>query len=153
MRKYFIVENNQQAGPFSIDELRVKEVGPSTLAWFEGLPNWQQAATINELNELFVSPPPLYHEGVPSFRREPASSYHPMPVQENTGGNMIAIAYLLALLGGIGGIVAGAILWMGNQKADGKKHKRYTATGQLHGAFAFFLGIIVWAVCVEMFLK
>ncbi|HBL74586.1 MAG: hypothetical protein A2W90_00300 [Bacteroidetes bacterium GWF2_42_66] len=161
MKKYFIVENNQQTGPLSIDELRMKGISPSTLIWFEGMANWEQAATIGELNELFAAPPPPppYHQNVPppashqQSARQPASSYRPLPDTGNAEGNLVAAAYLLAVLGGVGGIITGAMLWMGKETVNGGRYKKYTPTGQLHGAFAFFLGIIVWAVCVDLFLK
>ena len=158
MKKYFIVENNQQAGPFAIDELRGK-INPSSLVWFDGLANWEQAGAIGELTGLFVAPP-TYPPNVPppithqqTYQSKVGNNYRPVPDLGNSGGGMIAIAYLLALLGGIGGIITGAILWMKNEKVDGKKYKKYTPASQMHGAFAFFTGIIVWAVCVEMFLK
>ncbi len=158
MKKYFIVENNQQTGPFSKDELRMKGISPSTLVWFEGMANWEQASALGELNDLFA-PPPSYDQNVPSpanhqqSYRQPANSYHPLPDTGNTGGSLVAVAYLLAVLGGVGGIITGAMLWMGKEKVNGEKMKKYTPASQLHGAFAFFLGIIIWAVCVEMFLK
>lgn len=173
MKKYFIVENNQQSGPLSIDELRNKKVSPSTLVWFEGMANWEQASSIGELNGLFMAtpppPPPSYSHNTPpstafnyapiggngqsSFTTNQPNPYHRKADAGETGGGLIAIAYILAFLGGIGGIIAGAMLWMGKVRMNGDKIKKYTPTGQLHGAFAFFLGIIIWAICVEMFLK
>lgn len=173
MKKYFIVENNQQSGPLSIDELRNKGVTPSTLVWFDGMANWEQASAIGELNGLFMAtpppPPPFYSQPAPApsasnyapiggngqstFSANQPNPYHRKPDAGETGGGLIAIAYILALLGGVGGIIAGAMLWMGKVRMNGDKMKKYTPTGQLHGAFAFFLGIIIWAICVEMFLK
>lgn len=171
MKKYFIVENNQQSGPLSIDELRSKGVTPSTLVWFDGMANWEQASSIGELNGLFMAPPPpppsyshtpppnafnyapIGGNGQSSFRANQTNLYHRQSDAGETGGGLIAIAYILALLGGVGGIIAGAVLWMGKVRMNGERIKKYTPTGQLHGAFAFFLGIIIWAVCVEMFLK
>ena len=161
MKKYFIVENNQQTGPLSKDELNGR-INPSSLVWTEGMTNWEQASTIGELNDLFMapppppsayqtSPPPLYSNYSPPANSRPV--YQPIPDTGNAGGGLIAVAYLLALLGGIGGIITGSVLWMGKENMNGEKVKKYTSTGQLHGAFAFFLGIIVWAACVEMFLK
>lgn len=154
MKKYFIVENNQQAGPFSIEELRAKAISAYTLVWFEGMANWQQADTIAELNSLFVTPlpPPLADNRQPNSVN-PINKNRPTPNLGNSGTGLIVVAYLLAILGGAGGIITGAVLWMGKKKVDGENYKKYTPSSQLHGAFAFFLGIIVWAACVEMFLK
>lgn len=171
MRKYYIVENNQQAGPLSKEELRGKRINPSSLIWFEGMANWEPASSINELNDLFMAtppPPPPFHQtpsAPPAFNYAPVGgngqsheqysqkTYYRIQDAGNSGGGLIAVAYLLAILGGIGGIITGSILWMAKEKTDGEKLKKYTPTTQLHGAFAFFLGIICWAICVEMFLK
>ena len=172
MKKYFIVENNQQSGPLSIDELRNKRVSPSTLVWFEGMTNWEQASAIDELSGLFRTtppPPPSYYQtttppspvnyapiggnGQSTIYEAHSNVYHRKRDAGETGGGLISIAYILALLGGIGGIIAGSVLWMGKVRMNDEKIKKYTPTGQLHGAFAFFLGIIVWSICVDMFLK
>lgn len=160
MKKYFIVENNQQTGPLSIEELRIKGISPSTLVWFEGMANWEQAATIGELYELFATPPPPpYYQNVSSPAshqqptQQPANNHRPLSDTGNSGRTLVPVAYLLALLGGAGGIITGAMLWMGKETVNGERYKKYTPAGQLHGAFAFFLGIIVWAVCVDLFLK
>ena len=157
MKKYFIVENNQQDGPFSKDELRMKGISPSTLVWFEGMANWEQASAISELNELFTTaaPPPPYHHDFssPADNWQPDGGSRQLPGTGKKGGGLIAAAYLLAILGGAGGIVTGAILWMGKENVNGEKYKKYSPATQLHGAFAFFMGIIVWTACVEMFLK
>ena len=68
--KYFIVENNKQAGPFSIYELKDKGIGSETLVWAEGMTDWMPAWKVEELrNFLFntkdTSTPPPLPEGTP----------------------------------------------------------------------------------------
>jgi hypothetical protein len=58
MQEYFIVENNQQKGPFSIEELKEIEITDSTLVWKVGLESWTEAKNIEELN-LILKPVPL----------------------------------------------------------------------------------------------
>ena len=43
MKKYFIYENQQQAGPFTFEELASKNIKAETPVWFEGLADWQRA--------------------------------------------------------------------------------------------------------------
>jgi hypothetical protein len=61
---YFIAVNNQQAGPFPMDELqRQAQAGQltrETLVWAQGMAKWTPAGEIVELNALFAhQPPPL----------------------------------------------------------------------------------------------
>jgi len=59
MNKYFLSENGQHVGPFSIDELQSKNISNTELIWAEGMADWQQAGTIDELKSIFaVTPPP-----------------------------------------------------------------------------------------------
>ena len=60
MRLYYFVENDQQLGPFTIEELKSKRLKKSTLVWTDGLPDWTSADQVEELKEIIVSePPPL----------------------------------------------------------------------------------------------
>ena len=38
--KYFIIENGEQAGPFSIYEMADRGLNSDTLVWAEGMDNW-----------------------------------------------------------------------------------------------------------------
>ncbi|MFZ1831022.1 MAG: SPFH domain-containing protein [Candidatus Competibacteraceae bacterium] len=63
-RAYFIAVNNQQTGPFPMDELqRQAQAGQltrSTMVWTQGMASWTQAGEVMELNALFANvPPPL----------------------------------------------------------------------------------------------
>lgn len=62
--KYFIIENNVQAGPYSIYELKDKNISSATLVWAEGLADWTPAWQVKELQEFLfdtnssATPPP-----------------------------------------------------------------------------------------------
>lgn len=63
---WFTATNNQQAGPFSPDELRrqaqVGQLSRSTLVWTQGMAQWTVADEVAELRSLFADqPPPLPH--------------------------------------------------------------------------------------------
>jgi hypothetical protein len=47
--KYYIVENGKKSGPFSIEELKTKNIKTDTLVWYEGLDNWKKAKEIEKL--------------------------------------------------------------------------------------------------------
>jgi TM2 domain-containing membrane protein YozV len=61
---YFADVNGTQQGPFPVDQLAAKGIRPETLVWAEGLPQWQRADSIPELQPLFQRtappPPPTY---------------------------------------------------------------------------------------------
>jgi hypothetical protein len=63
-KPYFVALNNQQAGPFGLDELQQQAQGGqltrATLVWTQGMANWTPAGEVAELNGLFAHlPPPL----------------------------------------------------------------------------------------------
>lgn len=53
--QYFIVINDVQQGPFSIDELRQRNITSDTLVWAEGMPQWIPAWQVEELRPLFYA--------------------------------------------------------------------------------------------------
>lgn len=60
MDKYYIVINNEQKGPFTIDELKEQNIELSTLVWNEGMENWEEAKNVAELRNIIrISPPPI----------------------------------------------------------------------------------------------
>jgi hypothetical protein len=51
--KYYIIENGTKLGPFSIEELKTKNIHPHTLVWYDGLKEWQKACEIQSLRVVF----------------------------------------------------------------------------------------------------
>lgn len=58
MKKYFYTDGVNKFGPFTLDELKGKNISRNTKVWFEGLDNWQPAGAFSELNDLFPQTPP-----------------------------------------------------------------------------------------------
>jgi membrane protease subunit (stomatin/prohibitin family) len=61
---FFAAINNQQAGPFDLDQLQQMigsgQITRATLVWRPGMSQWIAAGEVGELNNLFVQmPPPL----------------------------------------------------------------------------------------------
>lgn len=52
--QYYVVEAGQQAGPFTIEQLRDRGVRPDTLVWREGMAQWMPAGSVAELGALFA---------------------------------------------------------------------------------------------------
>ena len=67
MRKYFYSDGTNKFGPFTLEELRLKNITRETKVWFQELADWQPAGTIPELSEIFkFTPPPISNSG-PNF--------------------------------------------------------------------------------------
>ncbi len=60
--EYYVVINDEQQGPFSIDELAQMELSPNTEVWAEGMENWDKACNLPQLNEIFATEDKEYLE-------------------------------------------------------------------------------------------
>ena len=64
VNRYFVAVNNQQAGPFGMEDLQQQaqsgQLTRTTLVWTQGMASWTPAGEVRELNALFAAmPPPL----------------------------------------------------------------------------------------------
>lgn len=65
MGNYFYSNGQQSFGPFGLDELRAMNVvRPTTKVWREGMADWVDASTMDEMNDWFSTatsstPPPV----------------------------------------------------------------------------------------------
>lgn len=53
MKDLYYARNSEKYGPFSLEELRYENITPQTLIWFEGLPSWQYAEDVEEIQSIF----------------------------------------------------------------------------------------------------
>jgi len=60
MKKYFLHDGSESSGPFTIEELKEKNIVKTTPVWFDGLEHWKTADDIPELTRLFVYEPPPF---------------------------------------------------------------------------------------------
>lgn len=56
--EYFILINDQKAGPFTIEELASKNIGSGTMVWTSGYTTWVPARQVSELADLLANLPP-----------------------------------------------------------------------------------------------
>lgn len=52
---YYFIDNNLQKGPFQKEKLLGNGLLPKSLVWREGLPDWVEASSLEELQNLFVA--------------------------------------------------------------------------------------------------
>lgn len=69
MKKYFIQLDGKSVGPFSIDELKILKVTPSTPVWIEGEKEWRKANEIKELQALFISSFQSYNKNQSNYSK------------------------------------------------------------------------------------
>lgn len=58
--QYYLIENEEQVGPLSLEELKKKGISKNTLVWLRGLDNWTKAKDIPLINEILDQGPPPY---------------------------------------------------------------------------------------------
>lgn len=78
---YFIVDNGQQAGPYTIDELVKRGLNSDTLVWAEGMTDWAPAWQVEELKNYLYGqqtppPPPTTPTPQPAYVQP---EYEPAP--------------------------------------------------------------------------
>lgn len=72
MKKYYYLSGKVQNGPFSIDELKEKNLSNETLVWTTGMENWQKLIDVLELQSLLktMPPPPPLEANQPTTKTE-----------------------------------------------------------------------------------
>jgi len=95
---YYIGEGAEQRGPFTVDQLRGMALHPDTLVWHEGMPQWQPARTVAELQHLFNASPSV----PPMASAAGPVSYAAAPAYAPDQSKRVMAGVLGILLGGLG---------------------------------------------------
>ena len=69
MAQYYIGKNNQQTGPFEVNQLLANGLTPDTLVWCPGMQGWDKAKNVAELAGLFVAQQPQYQAPQPQYQQ------------------------------------------------------------------------------------
>ena len=149
---YYYTDGRERFGPFTLEELREKNIARETLIWRAGLTDWMPAGNLAELQPLFQ---PLYAEGAnpnPTFEQR---SYPNPP--KNWLTESILITILCCFPFGLVGIILSAkmeTLWkMGEYKAAqmlSDEAGRWVKIGVASGVVLWILFILYWWVMVKM---
>jgi hypothetical protein len=57
-KEFYYLDEKEQKGPFSIDQLKTVGLKPDTLVWADGFENWKPVKEVEELKELLKKTPP-----------------------------------------------------------------------------------------------
>ena len=82
MKIYFVVINDQQQGPYTLEELRGLGIGRHTLVWVNGMPNWVPAGQLPELDAI-LPPVVLAMHPIVGHKHLP-DTYIPTPDEMDT---------------------------------------------------------------------
>ena len=130
MKKYFYSNGHIKEGPVSLEELKLNDIKPNTLIWYEGLEDWKEAESVEELREIFeLSPPPIYMEKDKlntTIEITKIDDINERNTLSSTSGlraaseGWILAGFIFLLLGGYLGIIIGCNYAFGNYKKETK---------------------------------
>ena len=69
--KYYLIENDEKTGPFSIEELNKRDIYKETLIWTKGLDDWTEAKNIPMLKDIIDQTPPAYKSSKKTYETPP----------------------------------------------------------------------------------
>jgi TM2 domain-containing membrane protein YozV len=112
---YYLAEGTTQRGPFNEQELPGAGLRPDSLVWREGMPQWQPASQVPELQAILSPPPALAGAApMPMLGAPPAAAtvayatpgYGTYPPPSDISGKKIAAGICGIILGamGLGGL-------------------------------------------------
>ena len=79
MAQFYLVKNGQRVGPFELEQLAQQELTPETLAWTEGMANWEPAGSIPALASIFAPKPAPAPQPAPAPAPQPVQQPAPQP--------------------------------------------------------------------------
>lgn len=84
MKKYFLNDGAGQQGPFTLEELKEKNIRTDTPVWYDGLPGWTTAGALDELKDIIIHTPPPFHAPPPVEEVKPTATVVEAPAATTT---------------------------------------------------------------------
>ncbi len=139
MNKYFLTDGKKNYGPYTLEELRTKNITRETMVWYEGMTDWQPAGTLPELSELFAHTPP-------SAPFAAAGSTPTLPVNPQIPPKTWLVESILAMLFcclpfGIVGIVNASKVESRFYAGDNEGAQRYSNDAKKWTMVSFWCGL------------
>ena len=152
MTQYYYTDGKERYGPFTMDQLRERNITSETLVWKEGMADWLPANKLNELDEL-LKPSEGFSSQVPPPFITPLATE---PPPKNWLVESILVTILCCLPFGIVGIIHATKVesfWIAGQREAAFKASREAAkwvkialivavVGWVLYFLALFLGIL-----------
>lgn len=144
MKKYFYNDGANNYGPFTIEELRGKNISRETKVWFQELGDWKPADTIPELTELFTLVPPQIEKSNSKFNNMKNSNNQRPP--KTWLAESILVTLFCCLPFGIAGIVNASKVESRHYAGDIDGANRASADAKKWTMISFWIGIVVGVI-------
>ena len=140
MVRYYYTDGKERFGPFSLEELRGKEISKTTLIWKEGLPDWVPASQLRDLDSLFT----VESENIP----EGSEPYFETPLVQpkNWLIESIVITIFCCMPFGIVGIVLSSLVDKYWREGDKEVAIKLSNEAGKWVKYGFIFGLIVGAI-------
>lgn len=144
---YFYTDGEKEFGPFSIKDLKEKDIKRNTKVWTQGMNEWQEAGSVPELAELFVLTPPPFSKEEPKTEVVPqkaaASQSRKYPPKTWLVESILATLFC-CLPFGIVGIVNAAKVESRFYAGDEQAAERASADARRWTLVSFWVAIGGW---------
>lgn len=118
---YFYIENNEQKGPFNLEEMQKLSIKKDTLIWYEGLDDWTEAQNIKGFESFIFNtvPPkiPVTSKEPPKFQ-DPSSKVSQESKPEVKKSNNLKNVILLSSIATV--LFIGIYLFVNSNTSNGK---------------------------------
>lgn len=130
MKKYFYYNGQDKLGPVTFEELKLINIKPDTLIWFNGQQNWIPASELTELKPILeLSPPPIIKETkeemsytkVATETKPKENPQKSKPSIKVANEGWITAGFIFSFLGGFIGVIIGCNFAFGNYKRETKR--------------------------------
>lgn len=85
--EYFLLENGQQTGPFSLEQLAKKDITAETLLWANGMKDWTPAWQIDELKPILIAKQTAQQAAQQATQQGPDSPQQNPQADQQQGAN------------------------------------------------------------------
>ena len=146
----FIHRDNQQQGPFSVDEVndRLRSgdvIASGTFAWYEGCPGWM---TLDRVPGVFMlnTPPAFQPDRQPEIKSDATGGLIPYKNPYALAGYYLSIFSMIPFVGiplGVAGIICGIV-------GVRRRNRNPMVRGTAHAWFAILFSALVILIQVSL---
>lgn len=112
---YFFIDNNNQKGPFSKEQLLENGLSPFSLVWCEGMIDWKQALEVEDLKELFPSTPPQLPSNEGSVVPPPLQNEQPSMLDTQANSEKKSYKKYVVIAGVVIAVIIGIVAVLNEQ--------------------------------------
>jgi hypothetical protein len=144
MKKYFYTDGTNNFGPFTLEELKEKNITRETKVWFQELGDWKPAGTVPELTDIFkLVPPPITKQNTNFNSMENLSNQKP---PKTWLVESILVTLFCCLPFGIAGIVNASKVESRFYAGDIDGANRSSAEAKKWTTVSFWIGLAVGVI-------